>query len=209
MLVVDSLLIIYSLLQLRESVVQRRAPPERGLPRRADDVVLEEVEDLLVVARGVGRPGRRRGAVEDVLQEAGEVARVLVPRAVLVVGGPDPLLTEELDAEGGDERDELLDESGVVELDDVDLEEPGEGARRLVGAVRQQREDEREAVDVPARGVQSEMRRVARLDTAADGAQNITLSISFLPKTTSTTSTAVTLGTSQLRLLFYEAVRRS
>ena len=206
MLVVDSLLIIYSLLQLRESVVQRRAPPERGLPRRADDVVLEEVEDLLVVARGVGRPGRRRGAVEDVLQEAGEVARVLVPRAVLVVRR---LLSEERDAEGGDERDELLDESGVVELDDVDLEEPGEGARRLVGAVRQQREDEREAVDVPARGVQSEMRRVARLDTAADGAQNITLSISFLPKTTSTTSTAVTLGTSQLRLLFYEAVRRS
>ena len=84
---------IYSLLQLREGVVQRRAPPECGLPRRADDVVLEEVEDLLVVAGGVGRPGRRRGAVEDVLQEAGEVARVLVPRAVLVVR---PLLTEEL-----------------------------------------------------------------------------------------------------------------
>ena len=136
------------------------------------------------MARGVGRPGRRRGAVEDVLQEAGEVARVLVPRAVLVVGGPDPLLTEELDAEGDDERDELLDESGVVELDDVDLEAPGEGARRFVGAVRQQREDEREAVDVPARGVQSETRRVACLDAAADGAPNITLSISFLPKTT-------------------------
>ena len=172
---------IYSLLQLREGVVQRRAPPECGLPRRADDVVLEEVEDLLVVARGVGRPGRRRGAVEDVLQEAGEVARVLVPRAVLVVRR---LLGEERDAEGGDERDELLDESGVVELDDVDLEEPGEGARRFVGAVRQQREDEREAVDVPARGVQSETRRVACLDAAADGAPNITLSISFLPKTT-------------------------
>ena len=129
----------------------------------------------------MGRPGRRRGAVEDVLQEAGEVARVLVPRAVLVVRR---LLREELDAEGGDERDELLDESGVVELDDVDLEEPGEGARRFVGAVRQQREDEREAVDVPARGVQSETRRVARLDAAADVAPNITLSISFLPKTT-------------------------
>ena len=133
------------------------------------------------MARGVGRPGRRRGAVEDVLQEAGEVARVLVPRAVLVVRR---LLSEERDAEGDDERDELLDESGVVELDDVDLEEPGEGARRFVGAVRQQREDEREAVDVPARGVQSETRRVACLDTAADGAPNITLSISFLPKTT-------------------------
>ena len=124
------------------------------------------------------RPARRGGAVEDLLQEAGEVARVLVPRAVLVVR---PLLTEELDAEGGDERDELLDESGVVELDDVDLEAPGEGARRFVGAVRQQREDEREAVDVPARGVQSEMRRVARLDAAADDAPNITSSISFLP----------------------------
>ena len=79
---------IYSLLQLREGVVQRRAPPECGLPRRADDVVLEEVEDLLVVARVVRRPARRGGAVEDILQEAGEVARVLVPRAVLVVGPP-------------------------------------------------------------------------------------------------------------------------
>ena len=79
----------YSLLQLREGVVQLRAPPERIL-LHAGEIALEEVEDLLVVARVVGRPGRRGGVVEDVLQEAGEVARVELVVAVLRVA-PTPI----------------------------------------------------------------------------------------------------------------------
>ena len=75
---------IYSLLQLREGVVQLRAPPERVL-LHAGEIALEEVEDLLVVARVVGRPGLRGGVVEDVLQEAREVARVELVVAVLRV----------------------------------------------------------------------------------------------------------------------------
>ena len=75
---------IYSLLQLSEGVVQLRAPPERIL-LHAGEIALEEVEDLLVVARVVGRPGLRGGVVEDVLQEAREVARVELAVAVLRV----------------------------------------------------------------------------------------------------------------------------